>query len=58
MNVEGSDERPMDEGDGTSVWESEFSEMFCNEFQIHNRHCCNNSQCRKRPMDPQDQLLI
>lgn len=28
MNVEGSDERPMDEGDETSVWESEFSKIF------------------------------
>lgn len=52
MNVEESDERPMNEGDGTSVWESEFSEIFSSEFQFHNCHCCQQLTVQKTTYGP------
>lgn len=58
MNGEGSDECPIDEGGGTSVLENEFSSMFCSQFDIHNRLSYINSQCKKRPMDPESQLSV
>lgn len=58
MNVEGSDGRPMDEGGETSVLENKFSNTLCSEFDAHNCLSYINSQCRKRPLDPESQLSV